>query len=270
MPSSDMPDTEKVKLCIIVPHYKHANQLSTLLNRISQHNLEVIVVDDGSPIEEIQQLESYAARYSFMRLVKQPENGGKGSAVIKGLNVANKLSYTHALQLDADNQHDTDDIPKFIEVAKQHPDYLISGNPIFGDDAPNSRLWGRRFTNFWISVETLSRKIPDAMCGFRIYPVKTAVGICQDARIGQRMDFDIEFVVRCAWKNIQMKFVPTKVQYPETGTSHFNLIGDNFLITIMHTKLVLGMLIRLPVLIRRKLVNSASESRNINAGKASR
>ena len=116
---------------------------------------------------------------------------------------------------------------------------------------PKSRENGRKITNFWIAIETLSFDIPDAMCGFRIYPLEKTVPLIR--KISDfRMGFDIEILVRLKWKNVEMNFYPIQVHYPENGISNFRLVKDNISISWMHTKLFFGMLLRLPILLVRK------------------
>ena len=66
------------------------------------------------------------------------------------------------------------------------------------------------------------------------------------------MDFDIEIMVRLYWRNVDIRFLPTAVEYPEHGISHFRALEDNLRISWMHTRLVFGMLLRAPMLIGRK------------------
>jgi hypothetical protein len=93
--------------------------------------------------------------------------------------------------------------------------------------------------------------MPDTMCGFRVYPLASACELLDSESLGRRMDFDIEIAVRLRWRGVRIVAIPTRVIYPEGGTSNFRLVRDNGLISKLHAKLVLGMLIRLPRLIRR-------------------
>jgi hypothetical protein len=68
-----------------------------------------------------------------------------------------------------------------------------------------------------------------------------------------RMQFDLEALVRWIWAGGEVQFMNTKVVYPEQGLSHFRVFRDNAQITLMHTKLVIGMLLLSPVLLYRKL-----------------
>jgi hypothetical protein len=96
------------------------------------------------------------------------------------------------------------------------------------------------------------------MCGFRLYPVDAAIMLTEHSYIGRRMDFDVEFLVRAVWQGWNVIFLPTQVRYGQDGVSHFHMFRDNCWITLMHTRLVIGMLVRLPVLLRRKFLSGIS------------
>jgi hypothetical protein len=160
--------------------------------------------------------------------------------------------YSHALQIDADGQHDTWDIPRFLAEAEAYPRALVLGKPVFGEDAPVSRRLGRKISQFWVWVETLSLAIGDPLFGFRVYPVSTVVAFIQQKCLGSRMDFDPEIAVRLYWAGIPIRNVETTVIYPPHGNSHFQLVRDNVLLSWLHTRLVFGMLCRVPSLLRMK------------------
>jgi len=89
------------------------------------------------------------------------------------------------------------------------------------------------------------------MCGFRSYPIKATMEIVGQQKIGLRMDFDIEIMVKMYWHDCDVRFIETRVNYPENGVSHFNALWDNVKISKMHSRLFFGMLIRLPKLLTR-------------------
>jgi hypothetical protein len=169
-----------------------------------------------------------------------------------GLRAAAAGGYSHALQVDADGQHDAEAIPRLLASAEAAPEALVGGVPRFDASVPASRLYGRRLTNFWIRVNTLSGAIADGMCGLRVYPLAKTLAALDRAGMGDRMDFDPEILVRLAWAGVPMRFLPVAVHYPEGGVSHFRLGRDNALISWMHTRLFFGMLLRLPVLVWRR------------------
>jgi hypothetical protein len=92
------------------------------------------------------------------------------------------------------------------------------------------------------------------MCGFRVYPLPAVVSLIDSARLGRRMDFDPEVLVRLHWRGVPIVNRPTRVTYPSDGVSHFRLWRDNALISAMHARLFLGMLLRLPWLLWRKVL----------------
>jgi predicted LPLAT superfamily acyltransferase len=233
--------------CVVIPCYNHGAMMASVLARLAPFNLPVIVVDDGSDAATQLQLATlHAPQLSLLRL---DSNQGKGAAVIHGLRAAAARGFTHAVQLDADGQHQAEDLPLMLAEAERYPDALISGQPLYDDSIPKSRLYGRYITHFWVWIETLSLSIRDSMCGFRVYPLAATLALCDRRAIGQRMDFDTEIMVRLYWQGIHSRFIPTRVTYPASGLSHFDALYDNLRISWMHTRLFFGMLPRIPRLL---------------------
>ena len=200
----------------------------------------LIIVDDGSDDGTQFIVDQLAATMPNRIHVKHhSRNQGKGGAVQTGLQLAAELGYDDALQVDADGQHAIQDIPKFMEMRRQFPQALIMGAPIFDDSIPMIRKYGRKLTHLMIALEAGSNSLPDAMCGFRLYPVKPIVEL---GAMSSRMSFDPEVMIRSHWAGIEIKTVPTKVRYlsaEEGGVSHFKMVHDNVLHVCIHTRLLL-------------------------------
>ena len=242
-----------MKLCAVVPVYNHGNTIGAVVAALRANDLPCVLVDDGSNATCAAVLTALANRESAgVELLRLPQNLGKGGAMQAGLKQAAALGYSHALQIDADLQHDIADIPAFIAAAEQHPDQLICGRPVYDDSVSKGRLYGRYATHIWVWINTLSLEITDSMCGFRVYPLAPVVALINQVQIGRRMDFDVEILVRLHWRGLRIFSLPTKVRYPAGGVSHFRLLRDNVLISWMHTKLFFGMLVRAPILLARK------------------
>ncbi len=235
----------------LIPFYNHPHTLEAVVADARARGLPCLIVDDGSDTASqvvLDRLRGQAGVHIHHRL----HNGGKGAAVQDGLLQAALLGFSHAVQIDADGQHNRNDIPAFVAASRQHPQALICGRPVYGADAPKARLYGRKLTNFWIAVNTLSCDIPDGMCGFRVYPLASVNALLAEEPMGRRMDFDIEILVRLYWRGVPMQWLPTAVHYQTNGVSHFHAWRDNVLISRMHARLFFGMWRRLPTLIRRR------------------
>ena len=238
--------------CVLIPCYNHGAMMSGVLERLQPFNLPCIVVDDGSDKTTRDELARLAAEYRNLTLIRLPVNAGKGAAVISGIQAAADAGFSHAVQVDADGQHAIEDIPRLLALAKKHPTALISGQPIYDDSVPRSRLYGRWVTHIWVWIETLSLQLKDSMCGFRVYPVAPTLQLAQRVTLGKRMDFDTEVMVRLYWQGNPSYFIPTRVIYPQDGLSHFDALKDNLRISLMHTRLFFGMLPRIPSLLFRR------------------
>ncbi|WNI76767.1 glycosyltransferase family 2 protein [Enterobacter ludwigii] len=238
--------------CVLIPCYNHGAMMAKVLSRLAPFGLPCLVVDDGSDEQTRRILEHLAAGQPQVTLVRLAQNAGKGAAVIKGLEESARAGYTHAVQVDADGQHAIEDIPKMLALAERHPEALISGQPIYDDSIPRSRLYGRWITHVWVWIETLSLQLKDSMCGFRVYPVSPTLQLAARVPLGKRMDFDTEVMVRLYWQGNTSYFLPTRVTYPPDGLSHFDALKDNVRISLMHTRLFFGMLPRIPALLFRR------------------
>lgn len=238
--------------CIVIPNYNHTILLDELIAKLMQFNLPIIMVNDGSSADATQFFRDLSKKHPNLSVIEHQNNQGKGGAVQTGLRTAFEQGFSHALQVDADGQHDLGDVNKLITESKNFPEALISGKPIYDESIPKHRYYARNITHFWVWIETLSFQIKDTMCGYRVYPLASTVQLLQQKKLGKRMDFDIEVMVKLFWKNIDLRFIDTAVDYPEHGVSHFRALEDNILISWMHTRLFFGMLPRIPQLIFRK------------------
>jgi glycosyltransferase involved in cell wall biosynthesis len=243
-----------MKVCMVIPHFDHVDQFQKLLPALAGFKLPLIIVDDASPTQAFSVLTRLVDDYAPGSIViGHPKNLGKGGAMITGLDAAQKAGFTHAIQIDADGQHDVRCISQLVSVSCGYPERIICGLPEFDESISKLRFYSRHITLFFARVETLSTEIHDALCGFRLYPLKQTVTLLNNCNPGKRMTFDPEILVRAVWAGIPLLFIPVKVRYPTDGKSHFRYFRDNVEISWMHTRLIFGMLIRLPMLLRRIL-----------------
>lgn len=239
--------------CAVIPVYNHERAVGKVVEAVRAAGLPCVLVDDASGPECARELDRLAAADSHVSLVRLPQNLGKGGAVTAGLRAARAAGFTHALQIDADGQHALGDVTRFIDEARAHPETLICGRPVFDKAMPKGRFYGRYLTHWMVWLNTLSFAIPDSMCGFRVYPLTSVLKLLDSTRLGSRMDFDVEVLVRLHWRAQPMRWLPTRVSYPMDGVSHFRLVWDNVLMVRVQLMLFLGMLARLPLLLWRKI-----------------
>ena len=246
-----------MKLLVLIPSYNTGAELlaSTVAGAL-RHWSDVWVVIDGSTDGSEAVVEALLPQHPGLRLLKQTPNGGKGTAVLRGAQEAQAAGFTHLLTMDADGQHPAERIPSFAATSEAYPEAMLLGCPQFGKEAPALRVQGRKISNGWANLETLGWGIGDSLFGMRVYPVAAILKAFASTSFARRFDFDPEMAVRIAWQGVPLINVPTPVRYltkEEGGVSQFRYLRDNTLLTWMHSRLFLGFLLRLPLLIWRQL-----------------
>ncbi|MFZ5844129.1 MAG: glycosyltransferase family 2 protein [Pseudomonadota bacterium] len=241
-----------VKPAFLVPNYNHGGALPVTVAGLQRFGLPILIVDDGSGADDQRVLEQLQALPNVY-IERLPVNRGKGAASMHGFRWLQQRGYSHAFQIDADGQHDQQVIPQFLAASAAAPEAMVGGTPVYDASIPKSRLYGRKITDFWVALETLSFEIKDAMCGFRIYPLASTCALIDRVRIGERMEFDIEILVRLLWAGVPMQFLPLAVTYPQDGVSHFKALRDNLMISRTHARLFFAMFPRAPLLLWRRL-----------------
>ncbi len=243
------------KALVLIPSYDSGAKLIETVRAARAEWPVVWVVVDGSTDGSDTPVREAAAADSGLRVLALARNSGKGAAVLHGLRAAMAEGFTHALTMDSDGQHPAAMIRACLAASRAAPEAMILGVPAFGEDAPQLRVRGRRISNWWADFETLGMGIGDSLFGFRVYPIAPLVGIMERNRWMRRFDFDPEAAVRLCWAGIRPVNLEAPVRYlrpEEGGVSHFRYGRDNLLLTGMHIRLVLGMLGRLPWLLRRR------------------
>jgi glycosyltransferase involved in cell wall biosynthesis len=241
---------------IIVPSYNSGALLEKTIREMLAFWHPVWVVIDGSDDGSDSQLQFLQQRFATaLRVIHLPHNQGKGAAVLQGILLAQHEGFTHVLIMDADNQHPAAAITAFMQASVQQPTAMLLGEPIFDASAPALRVQGRKISNAFAKLETLSRRIHDSLFGMRVYPIPDLIAVMQQTHWARRFDFEPEVAVRLAWRGVPIINLPTPVRYidkAEGGISHFRYVRDNALLTWMHFRLLCGLIRRLPKLLRHK------------------
>ncbi|UCV28527.1 glycosyltransferase family 2 protein [Ferribacterium limneticum] len=241
---------------VLIPSYNPGPKLLDTVRSARAQWTPVWVVVDGSTDGSAEKLQALAASDEGLKVIVLPENRGKGAAVLEGIMQAGAAGYTHALTMDSDGQHPADLIPAFMAASQAQPATMVLGKPVFDADAPALRVNGRKVSNGWANLETLWMGIGDSLYGFRVYPIMPLIKIMRATRFMRRFDFDPEAVVRLCWAGVKPVNIDAPVRYfraDEGGVSHFKYLRDNTLLTWMHTRLFIGFVLRLPMLLLRYL-----------------
>lgn len=241
------------KPCLVVPCYRHVEPLIRILPDLLHYGVKIIVVDDGNREPKASKLREQVALMNQV-LVRHEINMGKGAAVFSGFKKARELGFTHVLQIDADGQHDLEDIPTFLSLGAQNPEKMINGTPVYDHSVPTCRRLGRYMTHLWVCVELGKCRIVDTMCGMRLYPLEQALGIMHSRHVGRRMDFDTDIFVRMYWSGVDFLEVPVNVKYSTGTRSNFRGFSDNLRISMMHTRLCTEKVFHYPAIRKRGYV----------------
>ncbi len=225
------------RVCVLIPTFNNPRTIRAVVEQARRYVTDVLVIDDGSEPEARAECETLAQQ-GLAHVHHRAVNGGKGAAVKTGFQIAKERGFTHAMQVDADGQHDLTEIPAFIALAEQQPAALILGRPVFDGTLNKGRYAARLVTRFWNYVEVLGPSIGDSQCGFRVYPLESALA---SGTRGDRMNFDVEIPVRMVWNGVPIVNAPVGVRYlaaDEGGVSHYQAFWDTARISWTHTLLV--------------------------------
>lgn len=222
------------KCCIIIPTYNNAKTFSSVVSGVLKFTDDIFVINDGSTDET----ETIMNNFSSINIVSYKKNKGKGYALRTGFKAALQKGFDYAITIDSDGQHDPDDLPVFIDKIIEEPGSLLIGNRNMNREGiPKKSSFGNRFSNFWFWIET-GRQMPDTQSGYRLYPI---FNYKKTYFFTRKFEFEIEVIVRSAWKGIKVVAVPVSVKYfdEEEKVSHFRPFRDFLRISLLNSLLVL-------------------------------
>ena len=243
----------KGRTVAVIPCLNAAETLGAVIDGVRPYVAQVIVVDDGSQDDT-----ANIARDAGCIVVRHLRNEGKGAALVTGLAEAQAGGFTHVVALDADGQHPPDNLPRLMEEALAHPEALIIGARDFRDQpVPGASRFGRRFSNFWVWLET-GLRLNDTQSGLRVYPVREIL----DLRVSpSRFEWEVEVIVRAAWAGRSVREIDVSVFYPPPSErrTHYRKVEDSLLISLLHVQLILQGLVRTLLRVRTRSTRISHE-----------
>lgn len=223
-----------LKCVVLIPTYNNAGTIAKVIADVKEYSADIIVVNDGSTDDT----KNILASIENIKVIDYPNNQGKGYALKLGLQKAYEWGYRYAITIDSDGQHYADDIPAFLDKIEEKPESLLIGaRNLAADNMPSRNTFANKFSNFWYKVET-GKTLSDTQSGYRLYPLEKLQNI---HFITRRYEFEVEIIVRAAWRGVNVENIPIKVYYPpvEERVSHFRPLQDFTRISILNTVLVL-------------------------------
>jgi glycosyltransferase involved in cell wall biosynthesis len=225
---------DELLTCVIIPTYNNATTLAGVIADVAEYTDHIIVVNDGST----DNTEAIVKAFPYVQYIGYTKNVGKGWALRQGITYALEQGYEYAITIDSDGQHFGKDLPVFMEKLETVKDAIIIGARNMDQaSVPGKSSFGNKFSNFWFKVET-GITMPDTQSGYRLYPLLILKGM---RFVTRKYEFEIEVLVRAAWKGAKVISVPVTVYYApkEKRISHFRPFKDFTRISILNTVLVL-------------------------------
>lgn len=224
---------ERHKTAVLIPTYNNAGTLAAVIKDALSYTHHVIVVNDGATDTTPEILEQFPE----IRVVSYSPNRGKGIALRRGFAFATEQGYENVITMDADGQHFADDLPNMLQQVIEKPGSLIIGaRNLHQENMPGKNTFANKFSNFWFYVNT-GLKGPDTQSGYRVYPLSL---INKIKFFCTKYEFEVEVIVRSAWRGMKVDWTPVKVYYPpaEERVSHFQPFRDFSRISVLNTVLV--------------------------------
>jgi glycosyltransferase involved in cell wall biosynthesis len=224
-----------IKCCVLIPTYNNEKTLEKVIRDTLLYTNKIIVVNDGATDSTSSILADFE---KTITVLNHPVNLGKGMALRNGFKKALDLDYDYAITIDSDGQHFPSDLENFLNEIEAKPGSLIIGaRNMNSENVPGGSSFGNKFSNFWFQVET-GIKLPDTQSGYRMYPIKKLEKI---KFFTTRFEFEIEVIVKAAWRRIPVISIPVKIFYAKGAEriSHFRPAKDFTRISILNTYLVI-------------------------------
>lgn len=228
---------------VVIPSYNTGRILVETIRNVLDEWQPVWLFVDGSTDDSFRCFLDSPEAWPGLSVFVSSDNQGKGATAIRAAREAARAGFTHILLMDADGQHPTTEIRRFMELSVATPEAMILGQPIFGEDAPWVRLVGRQVSVAMVWLETLGGGVGDPLVGFRVYPVGQLLEVAKSMRYGQRYDFDPEMAVRLFWRGVQPIRVKIPIRYitfEAGGISHFHYLRDNLFMIWLHLRLIVA------------------------------
>jgi dolichol-phosphate mannosyltransferase len=208
---------------VIVPTYNERESIPEVARRLfaaTTNDVELLVVDDGSPDGTAEIVKQIAAGTRAVHLIERAEKQGLGSAYRLGFAWALERGYWAVVEMDADLSHDPGDVPRLLQ-ALEAADVVIGSRYVPGGGTRNWNLlrrWLSRGANVYARV-WLGFKIADSTAGFRAYRTAWLRELGVDSVTSEGYAFQVEMTFRAHRAGKRIVEVPITFVERTTGRS---------------------------------------------------
>lgn len=222
---------QECRIAVVIPTYNNCETIQHTVQTACDVAEHIIVVNDGATdntAELITEVES-------ITIVTHSRNMGKGAAIFSGLAKAKDMGFTHAITMDGDGQHLSENLPAFIRAIHDNPAaFVIGRRDLSGLGRPTKSRLLRFNSNFWTWLET-GQWVHDTQSGFRAYPLEATLDLKCACR---KYDLEVEVLVRGIWAGISVVDIPVSVKYGQGSKSHFRPLRDFALVSKLNCRLL--------------------------------
>ncbi len=202
---------------MIIPAFNEAQSILDIVKAACRQSVDsVVVIDDGSTDATsriIQDIIVGGAANPVLKLLRHPSNLGKGFALASGIDCALVLGAERVITIDADGQHNVNDIPRLEHVAMTDPNAIvIAARAESREQAPRLRRFANAVADFWISWACGCR-IQDTQSGFRLYPAAALKRLSARPRRNEGFVFETELLIDCVVTGAAVLTVPILTRY---------------------------------------------------------
>lgn len=209
---------EPFRPAALVPAYRCSGTVGGVIRDLRAHIGEILVVDDGSRDGTADE-----ARAAGARVLERPENGGKGCALRDGLADLLARAFTHVAFVDADGQHDPDDLPALLSAARSGADFVVGSRLKDPATMPAKNFWANTIGDKVLSRMT-GLPIEDGQSGYRVI----ATRLLRRLRLrANRYSIENEILIKAAPHVERFATVPVKTIYGP-ARSHYRPFRDTW------------------------------------------
>ena len=208
----------KKKIWVVIPAYNEGETIGAVLDDLKKKEIPVLVIDDGSQDSTAEVVEGKG-----VLLIRNERNLGKGLALKKGIDYLFKNEdFDYVITMDADNQHSSEDLDKFLKAAENNDDFVVGNRMQNPEGMPKIRVFTNKLMS-WLISKITKQKIPDSQCGFRLIKRKVLEKLNIETN---KFQIESEIIIKAARLGVPIKFIPIRSIYYKKALSKIHPLLD--------------------------------------------